>query len=116
MHDTQDIVEVHIATFYWDDQRNVCHDEIKKIDDIDAFLRDFNELNCYKWQGDPRGLSKENEGNYIIKFLYSNGDYELIDWHGIAKYTTSDDRLRNYRGYRRFDEAQFKNFVQGYLE
>lgn len=114
MQDSQNISEAYIVSLYVDEEYHICTTTIKQIEDIDTFLQDFDDLDCYKYYGDPKGFGEHNINDLVIKLVYSNGDYELIDWNGIAKYTTSDDRLRNYRGYRVFDEIPFKDFVQKY--
>ena len=114
MQDPQNITEIYIASLQFDEDYAIYITDEKKIEDIDAFLKDFDDLACYEYYGGPRGFEKENTNDRIIKLVYSNGDYELIGWHGMAKYTTSDDRLRNYRGHRVFDEVPFKEFTQKY--
>ena len=112
MQDTRNITEAYIVSLYFDEDYDICTTTIKQIEDIDTFLQDFDDLDCYKYYGDPKGFGEHNINDPAIKLVYSNGDYELIGWNGIAKYTTSDDRLRNYRGYVVFDEISFKKFAQ----
>ena len=72
--------------------------EQKKLTDINnihGFLKDFRNVSCYTWWGDPIGLT---EDCCVIRIDYQNGDYELIYWNGKAEYQ-QDRGFRNYRGY-----------------
>ncbi|KAF0091863.1 MAG: hypothetical protein FD141_47 [Fusobacteria bacterium] len=67
---------------------------------ISEFLKDFSDLECYKYLTDPGRLSI---GDTVLKISYSNGEYELINedaqgrfknnkYIGIGKYYF-DDKL-----------------------
>ncbi len=82
------------------------------IDDKDAFLEGFNQLDCYKHIGDPIGVKPTKRA---IKIVYNNGEYELISAGGIARYT-KEKQYKNYVGYRSFDNQAFNNFLSSYID
>ena len=82
------------------------------VEDIDAFLNDFSELNCYVYFGDPLGVDTDE---IVIKFIYTNNEYELVNFMGQAKYD-SEKKFTNYAGYRVFDEEPFNEFISKYIQ
>ena len=83
---------------------------VSNIEDIDGFIQDFLNVDCFLIATDPRGISKNC---VAIKIIYSNGDYELIHASGQAEYT-NETGFKNYVGYRYFDEAQFEQLISNY--
>lgn len=114
MYDEDDIVEVHIVSFHNTDDGDFYTEHVKTIENLDAFMEDFNSVDCFVWWGDPTGIDSRFDGENIVKLIYSNGDYELINWFGQAEYT-SDKGITFYAGIRIFDETQFKDLVSKYL-
>ena len=114
MNDKEDIVEISLVSLHFAFNDVIEYtNNVKEIDDIEKFLNDFEKLECYQWFGDPLGFWEENgdEGMIVIKFVYSNGDYELVGWDACARYTT-EKGLGNHNGFRIFEEEQFNEFIQ----
>ena len=82
------------------------------IDDKDAFLEGFNQLDCYKHIGDPIGVEPTKKA---IKIIYINGEYELISSSGIAHYT-KEKQYKNYIGLYSFDREPFNHFLSSYID
>ena len=85
---------------------------ISTIDDIEVFLKDFSQVNCYLIYTDPKGI---DDSALVIKIVYQDGEYELIDVRGQTQYT-DESGFRNYTGYRSFDDIEFKNLISKYSE
>lgn len=114
MNDKEDIVKISIVSLHFAEHDVIAYtNDVKEIDDIKGFLEKFEDLKCYQWFGDPLGFWEENgdEGMLVIKFVYSNGDYELVGWDACARYTT-EKGLGNHNGFRIFEEEQFNEFIQ----
>lgn len=80
------------------------------IEEKDAFLTEFLEINCFSLFGDPQGVGEYSE---VIKITYNDDEYELIDVGGQAEYT-HERKFKNYVGYRYFDEIQFEALISKY--
>ena len=112
--DKEDIEGIYIVSLHFDtDTMEIYTNDIKRIENIDLFLQDFNDLDCYIWWGDPLTLKAEPDGRSIIKIVYSNGNYELIDWDGQAAFVF--DNSNKHTGIRIFDEKQFNNLIEKYV-
>jgi hypothetical protein len=92
----------------------VIQTELEKIVDTEAFLDDFINMNCFTYYGDPTGVTPEGVGDTVIKILYTNNEYELINWTGQSKYTV-ERGFRYYEGFCVFDEQQFESLIARYL-
>ncbi len=111
----ESIIGIHISTIHFDNESMTFYtNDVKKVGDVDTFLQEFSEIDCYVWWGDPVGLYPELEGEYVIKVLYSDDEYELIHWNGQAKHIPNEGN-KNYIGNRVFDEKQFDEFIEKYL-
>ncbi len=82
------------------------------INDINEFLSEFKELNCYKHIGDPLGIWPDT---IAIKVIYDNGEYELIAAMGQATYTL-EEQYRNFNAGKYFEHEQFDQFLSNYLQ
>lgn len=82
------------------------------IEEIENFLTDFLEMNCYCNFGDPQGVMEYSK---VIKITYNNDEFELIDVGGQARYT-HERQYRNYTGFRYFDKEQFEKLISKYCE
>lgn len=116
MHSTNDISAVYVVTISFDEEDELTETELAEIEDIGEFLKDFRSLDCYEWFGDPCGPTEDYKEDTVVKICYNNGDYELINWCGRAKYFDEEERLRYYSGYNVFDEEPFELFLADYLE
>ena len=102
-----EIVELTQKTEDGFDQKVLCI-----IDDIDAFIDDFEAVDCYGHFMDPLGV---DEGDITIKLIYNNGDYELVTQSGKAIFYADSGIFRYYKGYQTFDEEQFQALLDKYL-
>ena len=77
-------------------------------DNISSFLKDFNELECYKYLTDPGYLFP---GSEAIKISYLNGDYELINVEAQGRFKNN-----KYIGTGRFyfDDEPFNELIDKY--
>ncbi len=114
MHSKSDISKISIVIIGFDDDSCLQVNEvIAVVDNREAFLIDFEKIPCYVWLSDPIGISLEQEGTMVLKFDYSNGDYEFITYKGMAEYSV-EKGIRNYTGYRIFDEDSFEKLLITY--
>ena len=81
------------------------------IDDIDSFMEKLKNLNCYKHVGDPLGIWPNQ---MAVKIIYSNGEYELINESGQAKYTI-EKKYDNFSAFYWFDDEEFETLLASYL-
>ena len=118
MQDRANIVEIELATVenlggdmpIW---KSVC-----KVDDIDAFLADFEAIKCRGGLNITVDFDFENDALKVIKFTYSDGTYEVISMIGNADSSMQDaedlsaifsDRLCS------FNQADFDALYDKYL-
>ena len=114
LNSTDTIVAVAIVNLSFDEKGALVETEVKQVNDIISFLNAFCALDCYTYFGDPIPATPEGEENTVIKILYANGEYELINWKGQTK-NLAERGLNYYAGYRVFDEAQFKTLIDNLL-
>lgn len=111
LHSTDDIVAVSVVDLSFDENRALVETEVKQVADINGFLNQFSSLDCYTYFGDPVAATPEGTEDTVIKILYDNGEYELINWRGQSRYL-AERGLKYYAGYRVFDEQQFETFIK----
>jgi hypothetical protein len=110
---TDEISDISIVAISFDENDEVIQTEIRKIDNISAFLDDFKAVSCYIYFGDPTGVVSEGKEDTVIKITYQNGEYELINWKGQAEDTLEKD-FNFYAGFSVFDEEQFEALITKY--
>lgn len=110
MNETDAISYAAIVMIGFDSKGELQQTEISRMNDINLFMEDFKAVNCYTYYGDPLGITEEQTGTKVVKVVYSNGEYELINWNGQARYSLSSG-FRYYAGYHVFDEVQFLNLI-----
>ena len=111
MHPTDKIQTIEIVEVSFGDTEEPSQTVLCTIEDIDAFIDDFEAMDCYDRFGDPLGI---NDGDTVIKITYNNGDYELINV--MARAQCKDGKFRNYKGaYFWFDDEQFQALLDKYL-
>ena len=115
LNSTDDIVSVSIVNLSFDENRALVETEVKEVADINRFLNEFCNLDCYTYFGDPIAATPEGTEDTVIKIIYDNGEYELINWKGQSK-CTSERGLDYYAGYRVFDEQPFEALIKKLLE
>lgn len=108
------ISDISIVSITFDTIGDVIQTEVQRIEDKDAFLDNFRRIHCYTYYGDPTGVTEEGVEATVIKVLYKNGEYELINWSGQAEYT-SENGFNFYRGYSVFDKTEFDLLMDKYL-
>ncbi len=110
-----EITDISIVTISFGDNDEPVLTELEQIFDKTAFLKDFADIDCFAYFGDPSGVSDPDTETAVIKISYRNDEYELINWNGQAKYTL-EKGFNFYAGYSVFDKAQFDALLQKYLE
>lgn len=101
------IVKVGEYKFSWiipEQQKIIC-----EIDDVSEFLQKFKGIDCFLNKGTPTKVSAYEK---VIKITYEGGYYELINWDGQTKSYYDEDP---YDGFRYFDEEQFANLIEEYV-
>lgn len=111
MQSESEIASIALVSIVIDENNTLRETELKKISDIKVFMRDFRNVDCYTWFGEPIGITEACD---VIKIAYRNEDYELIAWNGTAEYEYGKG-LRNYKGFSIFDEESFRNLISMYL-
>jgi len=112
-HSVEEITEISIIEIRFDEDNELVEDTVKQIDDNSVFLEKFKQIECYIWFGEPIAPMEETDVAKVIKILYANGDYELINWNGQSRYT-SERGFIFYAGYNLFNEEQFLSFLDSY--
>lgn len=108
------ISEIAIVRLNFDDDGVLMQTEIKKIENINEFLEDFKKIDCYIYFGDPISATPEGIEDTVIKIIYVNNEYELINWNGQSEYTI-ERGLDYYAGFNVFDEQQFEKLIEKYM-
>ena len=109
-----EIDKIMIVHLSFSDENEMTETILNEIDDLTKFIDDFEDVPCYTYFGDPAGVTEEGTEATVIKILYKNKDYELINWNGQAEYTTRGG-LDYYSGFCVFDESQFSSLIATYL-
>ncbi len=108
------ISEISLIELTFSNESELIQTELQSVENIDDFLTDFNKIECAQWFGDPCGVTEKGKDAFVIKILYENGEYELINWNGQATYTL-DRGLNYYDGYSIFNEDQFFSLIEKYF-
>ena len=113
MHDPSEIASIEIVHVGESFTNGIIDQELlAEIGDIPLFLSEFDELYCSIHYTDP-GIILTNHP--AIKFIYNNGDYELISSVGQAAFYANSGRFDWAQGFRDFDDDQFYEFVYKYI-
>ena len=111
----EDIISISVVSLS-DENGEIVQNELNVIDNLDAFLNDFQSIHCRGvYGGSPSGVIIENSREVVIKILYSNDEYEFINWRGQAKYT-QEKGFRFYAGFYVFDQEEFKALIEKYSQ
>ncbi len=111
-HDIDEIERIEIVSVkFIPDEGIVSQDIICSVEDINAFINDFKDLEYDSFFGNPRGIVKDE---IVIKITYTNDEYELIDSIGGALYF-NETGLKNYKGYHVFIEEEFSELIEKYM-
>ncbi len=81
------------------------------VEDADSFLKGFKSLKCRLYYTAPKGV---HSGETVIKFVYTNDEYEFVGMYGSA-YNTTVGGFVNYRGYYYFEKEEFTSFIERYI-
>lgn len=79
------------------------------INEVNTFIDDFKNVECFDVFGDPKTLFAGDKG---FKVTYTNGDYEIITYYAQGSYKKG--KYLSSEGYHYFDEEQFNNLVEKY--
>lgn len=111
---TEEIVEISIVavSLSWEDKK-VIETEITKVDNIDQFLDDFDDIECSA-MSPPVGMLENFEDDIVIKILYQDNSYEFINHCGQSRYT-EEKGLKYDVGISAFNEEQFEALITKYL-
>ena len=109
----EEITNISIVEINFGDENEIIQTEIVGIDDISAFINDFQKVNCYVYYGDPLGVTPEGVDDIVVKIMYENGEYELINWSGQSEYTIQGG-FSYYKGFNVFEEKQFEFLISKY--
>lgn len=110
LQDTANICSIQIVEIgKRDDNGEIKQTTICIIENIEAFLKDFSEVDCSSVFRDPAPLSGNET---VIKILYTDGNYELIAYYAQSKFY--DGYLHWYAGYYVFNEEQFDGLIIKY--
>ncbi|MBR2615634.1 MAG: hypothetical protein IKC69_03035 [Clostridia bacterium] len=85
---------------------------LAEIPDPEEFKEKLADLDYKQIHGDPMGLKT---GDVVIKIVYDNGDFDLIDRAAQLKYRAGRKKFVNY-GYTAFEKEGFKALMGQYLE
>ena len=113
LNSTDEIVGISVVKIFFSNNGEVIQTLVREIEDTKAFLDDFRAVDCYTHYSDPLGISPEGTEDTVIKIIYKNDEYELINWLGQAEYT-NEYGFRYYAGYSVFDEMQFEALIEKY--
>lgn len=105
------ICDVSIVTVSFSEEDDIIQTEIKQINDINGFMDDFEEVPCYIYFGDPTGVTEWGKEADVIKIAYDNGEYELINHNGQARYTL-ENGFSFYAGFSVFDKSSFNALIE----
>lgn len=112
MHDSSSIEKIEIVRLEGTSEYDVFNAEIlATIEDVDDFLKGFNSLKCRLYYTAPKGVHSDEN---VIKFVYTNGEYEFVGTDGSA-YNTTVGGFVNYRGYYYFEKEEFTSFIESYI-
>lgn len=114
LNSVDDVSSISIVSLSFDQDGKMIENEINKIQNVTAFLNDFQSIGCYEYYGDPIGATPEGIEDDVIKILYKNGEYELVNWNGQSKYT-NEKKFVYYSGFKVFDEKQFESLLDKYM-
>ena len=113
LHDKSEIVSIEIIESFYDP--NLDREDMEKtlvvIEDVEAFLLEFEEVPYYKGCAAVVGLEMKG---ISVKFIYANGDYELFRTAGRSTYTKEGYFGYQARG-RSFDSEKLLALVSKYL-
>lgn len=113
LHGEEEIESISIVNVILNDDGEVTQKELCSVADINGFMKKFREVDCYIYFGDPTGVSEEGVSADVIKIVYENGEYELINWNGQAE-CTDEKGFQYYCGFSVFDENEFKALILEY--
>ncbi|MBR7116902.1 MAG: hypothetical protein IKC87_04255 [Clostridia bacterium] len=108
------ITAISIVKLSFDEEDKLQIEELKNVDNIDAFIEDFKKVESSCRTGDPLGAADGDNNGVAIMISYSNGEYELIGHIGQSTYRT-ERGLVYYDGFFSFDKEQFNALIEKYL-
>lgn len=112
-HDTSEITSIKIVEVLNFDYEKLCYEEnvLATIENTEVFLQEFSEIHCEEIFNDPETIEPNT---IVIKVLYSNGDYEFINY--IAQRKCYKDSSRSHNGYFILDKEPFEALIKKYTK
>lgn len=93
---------------YDSDTYTYSEKQLREVLDVNVFMDEMLALKCDSNWGDPQQLQI---GDVVIKLVYDNGDFDLINWRAQIKRRSGTNRY----GYMIFDEKEFDLLLSKYL-
>ena len=112
IHEKDRIVKIELVQYECgcEDYREL--EVVREIQDIKSFITEFDNLKFYAFWGGPLEIT---ENNIVIKFVYDNADFELVDHSGRTRFIAElESSYAGARGY--FNESEFKSFIEKHLQ
>ncbi len=117
LNDEECITRISITEVSYNTDTGLIQAEIKEINDIERFMKDFRKVKCRGINyGSPPMLVYEGETAEVIKIEYANGEYDLIDSFGQAEYRVETNPGLDLFGFFVFEEETFRALISRYLE
>ena len=115
LHNPSEICTIEIVELNYDTGNAEIATVLSSIADKEEFLNDFSRVSCYS-QSPPGGVEP---GIRAIKFLYINGEYELVNECGRTRVVYSElmgEGLHSMSdGCYYLDEQEFNALIEKYL-
>ena len=110
-HDTSEITSIKIVEIFEHDHEKLYYKEniLATIENTNIFLQEFSEIHCEEIFNDPLTVEPNT---IVIKVLYSNGDYEYINYNAQRK--CYKDSLMSHNGYFELDQEPFEALIKKY--
>lgn len=106
--ETVETIQIVQLYKYIDGEYSYEYTVVSEISDRDTFVERLNGLNHSVNFGEPSQL---DEGYFVIRIEYNNGDYDLL--YSNAQWFNRSGVNQN--GYFFFDEEQFNLLISDYL-
>ena len=110
LHDTGEIVKVELLCIgpFSNNPDSIVIRNTYCIEDIDAFVSDFENVNCY-----GRNMPGDYVNSCLFKISYANGDYQLVGAENTYSFEFRIGNIHNEWS-QWFDEEQFSALIEKY--
>ncbi len=116
LHSEDEIAQICIVELEYPLNGELMQTVLTEVADVKGFMEELNRVEGLSLAGcNPSHIIFPGEGSKtVLKILYNNGDYDLIDWNGQGYYEVQTDTLVLY-SYSSYDKAQFEALIEKYL-